>query len=158
MDKMLFYKKQKHFVSQRIAHLNNNKNYISIHTKSHASSLPGTTLKFSVGGWVVLKANLVLSFGPNWNCVLGLRLSLGPSWTKSIAFFPSATVCLTADDTSVTSWLHPRVYMIGGNIRAVWPLAHCTQLEATRKTEDFCATVLFWVLWWERLWMKGTIK
>ena len=65
---------------------------------------------------------------------------------KSIAFFPSANVCLTADDTSVTSWLHPRVYMIGGNICAVWPLAHCTQLEATRKTEDFCATVLFWVL------------
>ena len=65
---------------------------------------------------------------------------------KSIVILPPATVCLTADDTAVTSWLHPRVYMIGGNICAVWPLAHCTQLEATRKTEDFCATVLFWVL------------
>ena len=25
------------------------------------------TQKFSVGGWVVLKATLVFSFGPNWN-------------------------------------------------------------------------------------------
>ena len=40
---------------------------------------PEPSQKFSVGGggWVVLKATLVLSFGPNQNFVLGLRLSFG---------------------------------------------------------------------------------
>ena len=58
--------------------------YISVHTKVHTSSLPGTTLKvFGGGGWW-LKVTLVFCFGPNWTfvIVLGFRPSLKIVKTK----------------------------------------------------------------------------
>ena len=36
---------------------------LSLHTENQLYTLPGSALKVCVGGWVVLKVNLVISFG-----------------------------------------------------------------------------------------------
>ena len=51
----------------------------ALQTKNQLSMLPGSAIK--VGGWV-LKANLVLRFGPNHE--LGFIVKLGPSWTIEV--------------------------------------------------------------------------